>query len=195
MITKPKEENILGQATATAPSPFVDIKDERAMKWEENGWFLVQLPTRLPKTVKDESPEPESADSDSAHLAGATAAPDAVTSNQPTLTSAAAELATTQVTLPPVQTDRFDNNLTTAVPGRLGKIIVYKSGKTVLVLEGPSGKPKVSRCTLLWLRLTSASQGISDNPFLLRSASISLKASPVGFASKLCPWMLKRANS
>lgn len=43
----------------------------------------------------------------------------------------------------PVQTSCFDNSLSSAKPGRLGRMLVYKSGKTVLVLEGANGAPSV----------------------------------------------------
>lgn len=45
-----------------------------------------------------------------------------------------------------LQTSGFDNSLSGAVPGRLGKIKVYESGKTVLVFEGPDGQPAVRGC-------------------------------------------------
>ena len=39
----------------------------------------------------------------------------------------------------PLNSQCFDNTLASAIPGRLGKLVVYKSGKTVLFLPGPDG--------------------------------------------------------
>ena len=45
-------------------------------------------------------------------------------------------------------TNCFDNALARAPAGRLGKIVVYKSGKTELVMGGENGAPEV--CTDCW---------------------------------------------
>lgn len=51
------------------------------------------------------------------------------------------------VSTPSIDLHAFDNVLTTAEPGRLGKIRVHRSGKTVLVLEADDGQPMVSFST------------------------------------------------
>jgi hypothetical protein len=45
----------------------------------------------------------------------------------------------TQVSTRPLRTNAFDNSLTKAHSGRIGKFLVHASGKTVLVLEGQDG--------------------------------------------------------
>jgi hypothetical protein len=48
-----------------------------------------------------------------------------------------------EVVTPPVVATNFDNTLSHTAAGKFGKIVVYKSGKTVLVMEGAGGS-KVS---------------------------------------------------
>jgi hypothetical protein len=47
------------------------------------------------------------------------------------------------VVTPPILNDKFDNELAGAAGGMIGKIVVYKSGKTVLQFHGQDGE-KVS---------------------------------------------------
>ncbi|KAL7568678.1 hypothetical protein ACA910_021676 [Epithemia clementina (nom. ined.)] len=117
----------------TRPSPFADVKQRKAFQFEKDTWFLVQFPTRLPPlrstTVNednnnDEQPEPDG-DGDGANNAG-------------TLQQAA-KIDTAEVATPPVRVDCFDNAMSSAIAGRMGKIQVYKSGKTVLVLTAADG--------------------------------------------------------
>lgn len=103
-------------------SPFCNVTDKDALRAENDSWFLVQLPTRLPPV------EP-------ANVAHPDLQVEGVTEASVTRTSEVRNVA--------VQTHRFDNSLTTARPGRIGKMVVYKSGKTVLVLEGSDGAPTV----------------------------------------------------
>ena len=127
------------------PSPFVDPDDTEALREELESFFLVQLPTRLPNLVQQASvtssklkPKGEHGDSDAAQQQQQpeeSKIQDAASSSLPTPT---AEVATA-----PVSTQCFDNTMGTAIPGRLGKLVVYKSGKTVLVLQGPDGSPEV----------------------------------------------------
>lgn len=88
----------------------------------EDEWMFVQLPTRLPplQSVPQPPPEPVS----SASLRGS-------------------EDGAVPVNLPSVRADRFDHSLVRAVPGRLGRLAVYKSGRMELLLEGPDGEPTV----------------------------------------------------
>lgn len=118
-------------------SPFVHPNDNDALRFEKNNFFLVQFPTRLPRLkigqmVCDENENAETTVEDIANVA-----------------------------TPALQTSAFDNALSTAVPGRLGKIVIHKSGKTVLILEGPEGKAAVR-----WMFT------IGDNPKVMFSSQI-----------------------
>ena len=50
---------------------------------------------------------------------------------------------TPDVVTPSTITTNFDNTLSKAPAGRLGRVVVYKSGKTVLVMGGDGGSPEV----------------------------------------------------
>jgi hypothetical protein len=96
-------------------SLFASVNDPQALQDEASRWFLFQLPTRLPPVQQRED-------------VMAVEPPD-----------------TAEVATPPVQADSFDNALINAKPGRLGKIKVYRSGKTVLVLQcGAEGAVELS---------------------------------------------------
>lgn len=133
---KEKNEPLLMEIQKDAPlvSPFVDWTDAKLRQDERDSWFIFQFPTRLPELKS-------------------TAVPDAVTSDNPsssqtpdTVQSMPAGVAT-----PSTVTSTFDNALSRAFPGRLGKIVVYKSGKTELVMGGDNGTPEVCgvKCTIL----------------------------------------------
>jgi hypothetical protein len=115
-------------------SPFVDTANTDSARVEQNSWFLVQLPTRLPKVVQqsdDTNNENDDADG-----------PMDVSDAQQQKQNPAA--ATSEVRNNAIQTESFDNALSSAKPGRIGRMLVYKSGKTVLVLEGTHiGDPPV----------------------------------------------------
>lgn len=116
-------------------SPFVDTANSDAVRAEQNSWFLVQLPTRLPLVVQ-QSDDVNNGNDD-------TNGPMDVSDAQQQQQNPAA--ATTEVRNNPVQTESFDNALSSAKPGKIGRMLVYKSGKTVLILEGPHiGDPPVS---------------------------------------------------
>lgn len=103
-------------------SPFCGLGHLQNLKAEAESWFLVQFPTRLPPLKQ--SPKPDTV----AKLDGM-------------------ETSEGVVATPAVEVTSFDNILASAQPGRMGKIKVYKSGKTVLVLEREDGRPAV--CELL----------------------------------------------
>eukprot|EP00531_Pseudo-nitzschia_arenysensis_P010633 CAMPEP_0116149508 /NCGR_PEP_ID=MMETSP0329-20121206/18998_1 /TAXON_ID=697910 /ORGANISM="Pseudo-nitzschia arenysensis, Strain B593" /LENGTH=415 /DNA_ID=CAMNT_0003645853 /DNA_START=42 /DNA_END=1289 /DNA_ORIENTATION=+ len=112
-------------------SPFVVTEDAEDLREEKNSWFLVQLPTRLPPMQKAFS-APENDNGDTME----TDTPD-----QSSTTAASNALANiSEVAVPPVTTSSFDHGLDKNAPGMIGKILVYKSGKTVLVLDGPDDK-------------------------------------------------------
>jgi hypothetical protein len=74
-----------------------------------NEWCLVQLPTRLPIML----PNKNEADLDEVKV-----------------------IETAPVATPPIQEEAFDNALLQArAPGRLGRLLVYESGKTVFVTD------------------------------------------------------------
>jgi hypothetical protein len=93
----------------------------------------MQLPTRLPP-LKPNAPHAPlfSTDGDDETKEEATA------SNEVNPMASISEVVTQ-----PVVATNFDNTLSHTAAGKLGKIVVYKSGKTVLVMEGPEGS-KVS---------------------------------------------------
>lgn len=87
-------------------SPFVDPDNSEAKEKEMQSWFLFQFPTRLPLD--------------------SVTAPDAVSSEEiPALA------ASSQVSIPHILPNSFDNILASN-SGHMGKIKVYKSGKTIL---------------------------------------------------------------
>jgi hypothetical protein len=112
----------------SAVSPFVDPQQKEGVQWDQDSWFLVQLPTRLPPLQQNvpEAPAPGSDNDDP-------------TTEEVTSGEANPMQEISEVVTPPVASNSFDNAFENAVPGRLGKLVVYKSGKTVLVMEGPDG--------------------------------------------------------
>lgn len=114
-------------------SPFVDGREADQQSSEQNSWFLVQLPTRLPPL------QPLTAD-------GPIPVP-TYSAEDPTdgTTTAAGDPHSqiSEVVTPPLAANSHDNVLTNTASGRIGKIIVYKSGKTVLKMEGPDGSNPV----------------------------------------------------
>ena len=117
--------------TESYASPFVDGSSEKDLDWEKDSWFLFQLPTRLPALQQS-----------SKRRSNSTVKPQEVVSSNDDITvtnsSGIAEVVTN-----PVAEDSFDNTLKTTAPGRIGKVVVYKSGKTVLVMEGSDPSRKV----------------------------------------------------
>jgi hypothetical protein len=133
------------------PSPFVALHNTKEILNEKNSWFLVQLPTRLPPMQK------KSSTSDNGDVAAAAAAAaggevDDMVNETPETPSSSDTTNImnniSEVVVPPVTTSNFDNGLDTIAPGRIGKIVVYKSGRTVLVLDSPDAK-KVSYVYLI----------------------------------------------
>ena len=80
---------------------------------DKEDWFLLQFPTRLPP------------------LAGTVDAATAL-GDEP---SEISEVATV-----PLRKECFDHSLVHATPGKIGKFVVYESGKTVLFLNGQDGR-------------------------------------------------------
>jgi RNA polymerase III RPC4 len=112
-------------------SPFVMSNDIEELKNEKQSFFLFQLPTSLPPiTMMDTT---------------VVTNPDGTTSHDSNNTTD--ELA--PVAIPSLQTSTFDNVLSKSISGKIGKIKIYKSGRTVLVFEGPDGQPVVSQQPVL----------------------------------------------
>ena len=112
-------------------SPFCDWRDARLRNQEEDSWFIFQFPTRLPNLKST-----------------GVVVPDAVKSEEPlpvvlSLTPDTPQSTAVDVATPCTDTNCFDNSLSSAPAGRLGKIVVYKSGKTVLVMGGENDSPEV----------------------------------------------------
>lgn len=112
-------------------SPFCDWGDARLRKQEEDSWFIFQFPTRLPNLKSTGAVVPDSVKSEEPLPVVSSVSPD-------TPQSTAVDVAT-----PCTDTNGFDNSMSSAPAGRLGKIVVYKSGKTVLVMGGENGSPEV----------------------------------------------------
>jgi hypothetical protein len=119
-------------ASESDVSPFVDLIQKESLEWEQDSWFLVQLPTRLPPLQQQNVPAGPAPGSETDEPPST----EEVTSAGPIVNP---DLMISEVVTPPVGLTSFDNALVNAVPGRLGKLVVYKSGKTVLVMEGPDG--------------------------------------------------------
>lgn len=116
-----------------AMPPFVNITSPGEDTAEKKSWFLVQLPTRLPPMEKND---------DIAVSGGAieqTEENDTI--KEKTSTSDNNMMNNlSSVAVPPVTTSNFDNGLATIAPGRIGKIVVFKSGKTILVIDSQDSK-------------------------------------------------------
>jgi hypothetical protein len=128
---------IIAKETAieSSTSPFVDDQRNEDLVWEQNNWFLVQLPTRLPalkQNIADAAPGDEGE------------ANEETSGNEIIVADSVAEVATA-----PIVANSFDDILLRTAPGRIGKIKVYKSGKTVLVMDSPDESKQVSVATLL----------------------------------------------
>lgn len=129
-------------ATADTPtessrtvSPFVTDQEAENSTLEKDSWFLVQLPTRLPplKSTAAEDPEPAYSTGDPMDDVPTTNAED----------NSLFGGGVSEVVTPPLVENSHDNTLTNTAKGKLGKIIVYKSGRTVLKMEGPEGCPPI----------------------------------------------------
>lgn len=119
-----------GASLSDNPSPpllFADESDKDAIRRENNGFFLFQLPTRLVPFQSD----------DKDGLAGGVENP-AREQVIPLENTAA------QVSVPSVHKDAFDNILSTANAGYLGKMVMYKSGRAEFILEGPNTDRRTS---------------------------------------------------
>lgn len=99
-------------------SPFVDIRTNEALRKEEQKtWFLFQFPTRLPYDT-------------------AVVPPPAVSSEDVAMSAASPNVVdASDVSIPTILPNAFDNTMG-AHAGKLGKISIYKSGKTVLDMGG-----------------------------------------------------------
>jgi len=146
---------------ATCP-PAASVFAQRSGYDKDGEWILLQLPTRLPPVRQRHG---EATDTYQASPTGPVSPSSQQQQQQQQQTDAH------QVNVSPLQTDRFDNTLANAIPGRLGKLIVYKSGKVVLVLERPGGSPPVSPfpgSSTLYLRRRLCRCGIFS--FLIRTS-------------------------
>jgi hypothetical protein len=121
----------------TGVSPFVGVRRSEDLEWERDSWFLVQLPTRLPplKAKTEDTPN----------------AMDIHDNKRDNVTSPDVQLSSiSEVVTQPVSEISFDNVLKSAAAGRIGKIVVYKSGKTVLMMKGPNDEKEVR---MIYLKL------------------------------------------
>jgi len=120
-------------------SPFMAKHKADGALDEKNSWFLVQLPTRLPPMQKGfSSNENNNGDAEGADGTDGNGMMDSTPSSSDATTNVMNNIS--EVAVPPVTTSGFDNGLDKIAPGMVGKILVYKSGKTVLVMDGPGDK-------------------------------------------------------
>lgn len=121
---------------------------------EHSQWFLFQLPTRLPPL--------KTKDGDAATAAGAAGSAfvdhpqndnddmaAGIESKNEDAVVAAVTPETPEVVTAPILAGSFDNALATAKSGKLGRIQIHKSGKAVLLMDGPEGK--VSKLLLVFV--------------------------------------------
>lgn len=124
-ITLPHQESGRGDSSQSTLSD--KIKDQG----DRGEWFLVQLPTRLPKVTPPMTShvKTEAGGDDKGAAADET--------NNPTDESipGGAGMQTALVATKPILESSFDNSLTKAKAGRFGKIRIYKSGRSELVLS------------------------------------------------------------
>jgi RNA polymerase III RPC4 len=117
----------------SVPSPFVNMHAHPDIwKHENQAWCLVQLPTRLPPLVHSKTDQMQ-VDSTQTGETSATA----VNVNAEAEDGVARLPDHAEVVVKPLDPTSFDHVLADAPPGRVGRLLVYKSGKTVLVWEGP----------------------------------------------------------
>ena len=111
------------------PSPFVDMSELPAFQQEKDSWFLMQFPTRLPPLNKAYNQD------------GKIKAEDAMedTDDRNHAAEHNSKIETAEVSTSPVKFDQFDNAMVTAVPGKMGRIQIHKSGKTYLLLQAKDG--------------------------------------------------------
>jgi hypothetical protein len=117
--------------------PPASAEQQHQQQSSDGEWLLVQLPTRLPplqRSAENPGPPPETVSS-SQTAYPVPSGDDPRSWHQPTAAAA--------VSLPSVRSDRFDDALRGSASGRLGKLVLYKSGKARLVLEGPGGEETV----------------------------------------------------
>ena len=145
------DSGLLQTVSVEAPvsSPFADTSVAANKKSEQDSWFLFQFPTRLPLEPAPIAPSSGALDpmmtisSSSLPVAPPVGSDDAIpmqgVDNHDGTGSAVAFAS--EVSTPPVVANSFDNALTQRA-GKLGKIRVYKSGKTVLDM----GNVRAMRC-------------------------------------------------
>ena len=127
----------------------MDAQNRQGYQWEQDGFFLVQLPTRLPPLESSNTKQTAEPDDDAV-------TPFEITSESQTQQEALGGATEgglpliAEVVTPPVIANSFDNSLANASPGRLGKIIVYKSGRTVFVMQGSDGTQEVGGADGPW---------------------------------------------
>jgi hypothetical protein len=139
-------------------SPFLDWsspKTREDMKFgERNSWFLMKFPTRLPHLDHGSLVGGATKQTVHHHTAGVSSAVksevneeglEVVSSNNEVMDTANPTSATGDVgaIIGGNGPAGYDNTLKDIAPGRYGKIVVYKSGRTELVVGGHSGGPEV----------------------------------------------------
>lgn len=125
-----EEEAVNGPAPRLADEPVnLPFQDHRTSSklfdTEDDSWVLFHLPSRLPQVIQQAKVKEEQGENE--------------VKNVSTMLS--------PVATPNLEPNSFDDCLSNAVSGKVGKLKIYKSGKAVLVLEGT----EVSEKSALWL--------------------------------------------
>ena len=156
--------SMMGESNKFPTSPFVHPDHVEDLRREMESFFLFQFPTRLPPLQTAAQPETDKKSKVKyEHNVDATTAmldededhhhpPDGHVDDeqkeesktkpnpqQPIPTTTTTTISEV-VTAPTAAGTAFDNTLVSARPGRIGKLVVYKSGKTILQMETPSGE-------------------------------------------------------
>jgi hypothetical protein len=129
-------------------SPFCDLSSvsEELKQLEKNSWFLMKFPTRLP-LLDTSSSSMLASKKKAAHVKAEpfdeNGDPDAVGSSN---VDASTGGETSFMASPSVSSSGplgYDDTLKDTAPGKYGRIVVRRSGKTELIIGGGDGRPKV----------------------------------------------------
>lgn len=136
-------------------SPFLDWNSaettDDAKFIERNSWFLMKFPTRLPHL--DHGSLVGGASKQTPHQSGGVAVKSEVNEDGLEIVGSNTEIGDASASAGGIDIGAggiggidpvgYDNTLKDIAPGRYGKIVVYKSGRTELVVGGKNGEPEV----------------------------------------------------
>lgn len=149
-------------------SPFLDVTyaSEEMKQAENNSWFLMKFPTRLPhldnnsmvsSTKSGKKAVKAEVDEDGLELVGSANVDTSM--DIPTAATSVSSSATVGGAL------GYDDTLKDCAPGKYGKIVVFKSGRTELVVGGgDSGRPEVRMLIHEGLQCGFRQEAVSIDP-------------------------------